>query len=134
MNAHEEGLLTFFLKAIQPRYRFLLSQPKRRSEGTNRLNHCKDLDPAYITWLARDPRGSSARNAELATLLLQKGGTKEVYVLSCSSTIDSQMLPLELALRKTEAEGWGTLISCLTGKLAYYFDEAGERRAILERK
>ena len=29
--------------------------------------------------------------------------------------------------------GWGTIVSCLPGRLAYYYDEEGARRMLLER-
>ncbi len=46
MNEHEEKVIAaFIVKEKQNRYRFLLnsSNPKRRIECVNRLNHCRDL-------------------------------------------------------------------------------------------
>ena len=38
------------------------------------------------------------------------------------------------AVAEVAIGGWGTIISCLPGQLAYYYDECGERRMLLERK
>ena len=31
-------------------------------------------------------------------------------------------------------KGWGTIVPCIRGKLAYYYDESGERRELLKKK
>ena len=136
MNEHEENFIAAFIsKEKQDRYRFLLgsNDPKRRNECLNRLNYCRDLNEKYVTWLPRDPR-STTRNAEIAAMLRQRGSPKLVYVFGCSSPVDGHMLPLLEAMDQTTEAGFGTIISCVPGKLAYYFAEEGARRAILERK
>lgn len=135
MNEHEETLIAAFIsKEKQDRYRFLLGSkdPNRRIECLERLNHCRDLNEKYVTWLPREPR-STTRDTEIAVLLREKGSPELVYVLACSCPVDGQIMPLLAAMDQTTAAGWGTIISCIPGKLAYYFDEEGERRAILER-
>src|SRR5690349_2911345 len=125
MNEHEEKFISaFILKEYQERYRFLLNSfdSRRRNECTNRLNHCRDLNPKYTAWLSRNPRGTPARNEEIVELLLQKGSPKLVYVLSCNRSVDGQTIPILEALNKTDREGWGTIVSCIAGELAYYFD------------
>jgi hypothetical protein len=42
-------------------------------------------------------------------------------------------MPLEEAVAAAEAGGWGTIVICIPRQLAYYFDECGERRALLVR-
>lgn len=75
MNVHEEKFVAAFIsKEKQDRYRFLLSgDSKRRDECLDRLNHCRDLNEKYVTWLPRDPR-STTRNAQIAKLLREKEG------------------------------------------------------------
>lgn len=135
MNIHEETFITAFIsKEMRDRYRFLLESddPKRRSQCLHRLNHCRDLNEKYITWLPRAPR-SITRNAEIAATLLKKGSPSQVYVFGwCRG--DGQMMPLLEAMDQATEAGWGTIISCVPGELVYYFDEEGERRGILERK
>ena len=56
MNEHEEKLVAAFIaKEKQGRYRFLLGSDdtKRRGECVSRLNHCRDLNEKYVTWLER---------------------------------------------------------------------------------
>jgi hypothetical protein len=135
MNVHEEKFVAAFIsKEKEDRYRFLLSgDPKRRDECLDRLNHCRDLNEKYVTWLPRDPR-STTRNAQIAKLLREKGSPDLVYVLACSCPADASSWPLLQAMDETTKAGWGTIISCIPGELAYYDDdEEGERRAILER-
>jgi hypothetical protein len=136
MNEHEEKFIAAFIsKEKQGRYQFLLSStdPKRRDECLDRLNHCSDLNEKYVTWLPCGAR-STTRNTEIAAVLRQKGSPASVYVLACACPADGKMLPLLEAIDATTAAGWGTIISCIPGELAYYYDEEGERRAILEHK
>jgi hypothetical protein len=42
-------------------------------------------------------------------------------------------MPQVEALNAAEVGGWGTLISCAPGRLAYFHDECGVRRLLLER-
>jgi hypothetical protein len=51
--------------------------------------------------------------------------------------LDGKTLPLAKAVNDVEImpkNGWGTIVSCIPGELAYYYDEEGERYAILQRK
>ena len=136
MNEHEEQLIAaFVLKDIRVRYRFLLSagDMRRRGQCCNRLNHCRDLDERFVTWLPRDPR-STTRKVEIADQLQRKGCPAYVYVLGSVDSVDGKTLPLLEAMSEIEAAGFGAIVSCIPGRLAYYYDELGERRAILERK
>jgi hypothetical protein len=129
MNEHEEKTIAaFILREKQDRYRFLLgsSDPRRRAEGVGRLNHCKDLNLKYVTWWPS--------NADIAKLLRKDGSPEKVYMLSCTDAIDGKMMSLDDAINAVLAGGWGTLISCIPGQLAYYYDELGARRALLLRK
>jgi hypothetical protein len=135
MNEFESQLVSaFIVKNIRDRYRFLLSSsdPRKRSQCLDRLNHCDDLDPRFITWLPRDPR-SVTRKLNVADLLRQRGSPESVYVMTSGRSIDGATLSLPEALHEIESAGWGALISCIPGQLAYYYDEQGERHAILER-
>lgn len=68
-------------------------------------------------------------------MLLQKEGSPEkVDVLSCTDSIDGKTLSLDDAVQAASEEGWATIISCIPGQLAYYYDELGDRRALLRRK
>ena len=126
MNEHEKQTISaFILKEKRPRYRLILDDPQRRASGLDRLNHCRDLDPKYVTWLRS--------NAAVVELLREAGSPETVYVISSTAAIDGQLLPLQAAVEGASLGGWGTIISCVPGRLAYYYDEVGERRALLQR-
>ncbi|MEI8016952.1 MAG: hypothetical protein WCH39_02075 [Schlesneria sp.] len=42
-------------------------------------------------------------------------------------------MELSEAISQTELAGWGTIISCIPGQLAYYYGECGELRVLLTR-
>jgi hypothetical protein len=87
------------------------------------------LNPKYVAWL---PSG-----ADIVQILRESGSPEQVYLISCSSTLDGKAMQLAKAVNDVEImpeNGWGTIISCIPGELAYYYDEEGERRAILQRK
>jgi hypothetical protein len=104
-----------------------LASSKRRKAFLDQLNHCRDIDERYAT-----PLGSIT---EAMSELQSRGAPAVCHVISDIAAIDGQDLPLRAAIERAELEGWGTLICCVPGRLAYYIDEAGsQRRLLLERK
>ncbi len=103
----------------------VLASDKRRVRMLDRLNHCRDLDERYTTVLPPA--------ANVLELLRSRGAPTTCYVLSDTKEIDGRELPLDEALSATELAGWGTIISCISGRLAFYYDERGARRMLLER-
>jgi hypothetical protein len=126
MHPHEEALIRAFITP-ERRSRWLegLASAKRRSKQLDRLNHCRDLDERYATELPS--------NADVVALLRARGALPTCYVLSDTRELDGRELPLADALWEAEAAGWGTLLGCVPGRLAYYYDEQGFRRMLLER-
>jgi hypothetical protein len=125
-HEHEIKTITsFIIKEKQERYRFLLGNSGRRGEGLNRLNHCRDLNPTYTTWLPR--------KVVISTLLCQERSPRMVYVISGADAIDGTMIALDEVEYEVIQGGWGTIVSCIPGQLAYYYDEQGERQALLKR-
>jgi hypothetical protein len=122
---HEEAVVRAFIApARRPRWlEFLASD--RRSAFLDRLNHCRDFDPRYAAPLAA--------GVSVASLLKARGAPATCYVLSAKWELDGREMPLVEALNAAEVGGWGTLISCIPGRLAYFYDECGERRLVLER-
>jgi|GEM_PF-3638844 len=53
--------------------------------------------------------------------------------MSSVEQLDGRVYTLEVAVRRVEEAGWGSLVVCIPGQLAYYYDELGERRALLLR-
>jgi hypothetical protein len=125
MIDHEEQTIkAFMLKERRDRYLFFLGNNKRRKAVLDRLNHCKDFDERFMQWLPS--------NADIVNILLKAGSPSEVYVIS-DSIIDGKTMTLSDAIHETSMTGSGTIVSCIPGKLAYYYDEVGERRGILKR-
>jgi hypothetical protein len=125
MHPAEEAVVRAFIAPHRrPRWLKLLGSPRRR-QFLDRLNHCADLDPRYI-----HPLGSGA---DAVALLRSHGAPSGCYVLSDTIAIDGREMPLAEALAEAETAGWGTIISCIPGRLGYYLDECGARRFLLVR-
>lgn len=127
MNEHEEKFITsFILKEKHNRWQTQLNDIQKRTAFLDRLNHSHDLNEKYVTWLKR--------NVDIEEMLTRAGSPGQVYILSASIDIDGKFLSIDDAIDQTIRGGWGTIISCLPGRLGFYYDECGERRAILVRK
>lgn len=126
MYPHEEATIRAFITPAR-RIRWLesLASAKRRGRFLDRLNHCRDIDERYATPLPS--------NADVVAVLKALGAPATCYVVSCTADLDARELPLARAVAEAESGGWGTLIICVPGRLAYYYDECGERRMLLKR-
>jgi hypothetical protein len=126
MRSEEEATIRAFISPAR-RMRWLesLASAKRRRRFLDRLNHCGDIDERYARPLAS--------NVDVVALLRARGAPATCYVLSATADLDGRELPLAEAVVEAELNGWGTIVSCLPGRLAYYYDECGERRMLLER-
>lgn len=119
----EELLIeTFIASHRRSRWLTKLASAKRR-QFLDGLNHCADFDPRYTR-----PVPASL---DLLALLRSRGAPTTCYVVSDSAALDGREMALEEAISAVEANGWGTLISCVPGRLACYIDEAGTRRRLL---
>jgi hypothetical protein len=120
----EEVIVQAFI-APHRRSRWLSSlvSAKRRRKFLDCLNHCADLDTRYARPLAA--------NADVVTVLRSLGAPATCYVVSDTAALDGREMPLAEAVAAAELAGWGTLISCIPGRLACYIDEAGSRRRLL---
>lgn len=126
MDPHEEAFIRAFIDPPRrPRWLESLASPGRRPAFLDRLNHCRDLDERYIH--------PAPPASETASHLRSLGAPSTCRVISCTSSIDGSDLPLAEALDRAEQGGWGTILCCVPGRLAYYYDELGERRFILKR-
>ena len=125
MSDDEAIIAAFIDPARRDRWRKFLLDPRRRRAMLDRLNHCRDLDARYARSL---PTG-----LDVGPALLARGAPATCYVLSDLPEIDGRTLPLDEAIAAAERGGYGTILSCLPGKLAYYRDECGERHLLLER-
>lgn len=72
-------------------------------------------------------------NTDVAGLLRSQGAPAVCYALSDTPNLDGREMSAAEAVSAAEMGGWGTLISCVPGRLAYFCDELGTRRFIQER-
>jgi hypothetical protein len=123
--AEESTIRAFIAPHRRPRWLMSLGSAKRRQRFLDCLNHCADLDPRYARPLPS--------NANVVGLLQSYGAPQTCYVLSNTAALDGREMPLDEAVEGAAMGGWGTIISCIPGRLAYYYDECGARRFLLVR-
>jgi hypothetical protein len=122
----EEALVdAFIVSAKRERYKAMMANGKRRRSFLDVLNHCADIDPRYATAIAS--------NADVVALLSSRGAPKTCHVISEVSELDGKEMTLRDAVDAAEAHMFGTLVGCIPGRLAYFYDESGSRRLLLER-
>jgi hypothetical protein len=127
MNEDEEAIIrTFIIREKRKRYLELFGNKKRRGETTDCLNHFRDLDQRYCTIVPS--------TGNVVALLQAKGAPNACSIISNIREIDGRTMPLIEAIGIIECEGWGSLVGCIPGRLAYYYGEQGEQRLILEKR
>lgn len=124
----EQSLIGAFVKSSKrDRYREFLSNPRLRHKFTHQLAHFTDFDPKY-----RLPIPSHKLFVDKIARELQKRHSLNiVYAISEDPALDQRELPLVEALTQIVGRGMGTVLSCITGRLA--FVETEDERFILER-
>ena len=115
----------FVIKEKKQRYLEMLANSKKRAKFLDGLNHCSDLDERFTTPVCWHDAIDELR---------KRGAPDRCHIISSINEFDGIDLPLAAALLWVEQQGWGTIICCIPGQLAYYYDECGFRRLILERK
>jgi hypothetical protein len=118
----------FFREGRRERALHLLSTPRGRRKLLLGLAHTRDLAPSVLR-----PIESSAQTPEaINKLLVALGAPSHCYLVSEAAELDQCELPLREALLRVVGCGFGTIVSCLTGRLAYYeSEEPGERFVLL---
>jgi hypothetical protein len=124
MHEIEEAFVRAFIEPNR-RERWLgkLASPTKRKSFLDRLNHCRDFDERYCRAIPS--------NVDVVALLRSHGSPATCHVISDLGEIDGSALSLEEAVRQAEIGGFGTVMSCLPGRLGYYIDEAGTERRLL---
>ena len=118
MSTHEQAFVSaFVIPEKRARYAEFLAKPKRRGEILGRLNHFFDFVPELATQVPRDTP------EQLAAVLRKRGAPANVHLIADSSNPDGRELPLAEAIEAAFSSGWGTVVSCLPGRLALYVQE-----------
>ena len=125
---HEEALVrAFILPTRRERYSEFLKTPKNRKKFRAELAHFNALDPRYVVNIL--PRDQTP--ASILKILAAKGAGSKCWVISDDSDLDWRELDLGETLEEIIGRSFGTFLSCVPGKLAYFENEDG--RWILER-
>ena|SRR5689334_9611285 len=118
----------FVIPAKRARYLSLLESRRGRIRFIKTLDHFGDLDmrrvasvPAY----AQTP-------LQIEALLKGKGASGNCTIISSNENLDGSQTSLREALEQTIGQGYGTIISCMAGRLAYFEGEDPGARYILE--
>lgn len=82
------------------------------------------MNPKNTKWYAKFQKAVDTINIEPQI---------KVYLLSASEEIDQKTVTFQEALEIVPKYGWGTLIG-INNNLALYYDECGERGAVIRKK
>jgi hypothetical protein len=119
--AEEQLIKTFFLKERRDRYLTGLADPRKRRKFTNEFCHFKHMDSRYV--VAVLPAHQNPPN--LYKLLKQYGAPDDCWVVSDEIDLDACRMNLREALDAIVGRTFGTFLSCVDGRLAYFENEEG---------
>lgn len=125
----EEATIRAFV-ASSKREWFLgqLSRPDRRAQALNSLNHFYLWDERYV-----QPLHSST---DVFAALKRAGAPDMCHIISGEPELDGQELGLAEAVVAAEMFSFASLLCCVPGQIACYFDEVAppRRRLLLVRR
>jgi hypothetical protein len=129
--AHEEGLVYFIESRWRPRFRESLGNERRRKKLLETLNHFRHLDDRFATRLS-----DGQQQPEFLLAALRKlGAPRLCYIMSDVRDLDGLEIPLVRAVSLViEEASFGTFISCVSGRLAYFQDEHRSDCWVLSRR
>ena len=129
MSEEEALIAAFIVRERRERMVTLLRNPKRRAKATASLAHFRDLDQRWVVPIPSEAQTPSAIEAALR----RRGAGDLCHVISEDAAIDGKQLPLRSALDLVVGTGFGSLLSCVAGALAYFEGEGPSERCILAR-
>jgi hypothetical protein len=128
---HEEAIIKAFVQRDkQERFLSFIASAKNRRKFTRELPNFPWFDKRFATlipWKV-DPAlslwGRHLQGIEnVSRLIHSKGAGKTCWVVSNSPSIDGKEMDLDNALESVVVSDWGTILSCVPGKLAYFKGE-----------
>lgn len=118
--AEEATLRTFVVSSKRDRLLTLFGSPKRRKEALDALNHFADWDPRFAQTMESC--------IDVLALLRKAGAPSECHVMSDAPELDSRYMPLAEAVEACENNSFASVLCCVPGELAFYFDEVAAPR------
>ena len=107
-----------------------LTNPKRRQKFVAELPHFERFDSRWIVTIPANQQNADG----IERILLRKGAPTDCYVLSVNASIDRRTMSLRTSLDLVVCREPGTILSCISGRLAYYEGEQPGNRYVLERR
>lgn len=121
-----ETVRAFSTSAKRARVGEMFSNRKRRAKFVDDLAYFRDFDPRYMVAIP----SASQNAAGIEALLVARGAPPLCCVMSEWSVWDGREMPLAEALKEIVGKGMGTIVCCISGRLAFFENEDG--RYILE--
>jgi hypothetical protein len=118
--AEEATIRAFVVASKRERLLGILSSTKRRKKAVESLNHFVDWDVRYA-----HPISASAN---ILAVLVGAGAGEECHVISDNRTLDGRTLRLVDAIDAAEIHPFASVLCCVPGRLAFFFDEADTPR------
>lgn len=125
--AEEATIRAFVVSAKRERLIGLFGSRKRRSQALDGLNHFAHWDSRY----SQDIKSC----CDIAAILRSAGAPDICHLISDDPKLDGEDLPLHEAVSAAEDFCFASVLCCLPGELAFYFDEdAAPRNRVLLRR
>lgn len=119
----------FVVTQKRDRYLSFIRNEKTRKKFINQLYHFDEFDSQFVVEIPpalHDPE-------PIEKILREKGAGNTCHVISTDKKLDRRKMPLSEVIVEINGSGDGTIVSCISGKLAYFEGEY-RTRFILERK
>lgn len=117
----EEAMFRAFAKpSKRDRLVAMFGNPKRREQALDDLNHSDLWDPRYAQ--------AVASNVCALDVLVAAGAPSTCHIISDSDELDGRDMPLEEAVEACENFDFASILCCIPGELAFFFDEAAAPR------
>jgi hypothetical protein len=124
-----ETVGAFIEQPVRRRMLTLLGSPRRRQDLVAMLDHFDSFDQRWTVPL----KPSEQTPEQIGAGLVSRGAGQECWVMSSNGRLDARQVPLGDALDAVVGFGYGTLLICVPGYLAFYEGEEPGRRMILDR-
>lgn len=117
----EEAMFRAFAKASKrDRLVAIFGNPKRRAQALDDLNHSDLWDPRYAQTIPP--------NVNALDVLVDAGAPSSCHIISGADELDGCDMPLEEAVEACENFDFASILCCIPGELAFFFDEAAAPR------
>ncbi len=128
MQKHEKATIkAFVIEEKQKHFLSCIAHPEDRWLFTGELANFQWFDRRFVApipWKVNPAFSALGQHlagiSNLSYLLRSKGGRESCWVISSNSQIDGQEMSLGSALDAVVESDWGTILSIVPGKVAYF--------------